>query len=728
MIRDEYSPYKIVHHLDRIQELKEGKQPAPLQVQIVPANKCNQRCSFCFPGDALVRTEDGFCEIKDIEEGIGVFDFEGNLKTVTNTMSRQYDGDLISFRFSRFDVDFKCTPEHPIFIKDKGYIDAGKVVVGDFVRFPKISTPSISSLKISDIVPNLIEDENGFVKFSNGKKSVKNNIAVDESFGRLCGYFLSEGHCSFSSNRPNSGNVVFTFSIKETDYLEDVTKLTYDIFGIDVATSFIDPTVQITLHSNVIAKLFYALFNTGSSVKDINPALNGCSEEFLKGLLDGYFSGDGCFSDHSFSTVSLPLVLSILSISFRLGLSPNVYCHRNHTGHYIGTRLVKNSGYSYTVKYRGDDKTIYDRIVGNDSKIGRRVNWKSHLVDDLGVYFSVKDIKSEPYNGVVYNISVDDTESYTVNGISVHNCAYRMADYNSNQLFNDGEILSYEKIIESLDCFVEMGVKAVQYTGGGEPLVHPRIKDIFRETKKRGLEFSLVTNGMALDDELCDILADASWVRISVDSGNADTYSLIRQVSHKMYDKTINNITNLVSKNRTAVIGVGFVVNRENYNEILEAANTFKKIGVNNFRISAAFTPMGYKYFDTFLEDAMNLSKEAEKLSTDTFTVFNLFNDRVKDTFEGTQDYHKCPVKDLLSYIGADYNVYTCCTLAYNERGKIGSIKDQSFKELWESTEKIKMFDEHDPCINCQHPCMYKGKNEFINYCTKTDAKHINYI
>lgn len=307
-------------------------------------------------------------------------------------------------------------------------------------------------------------------------------------------------------------------------------------------------------------------------------------------------------------------------------------------------------------------------------------------------------------------------------------CAYRMPDYLSNQNFDERQMLSYEKIIETLDCFVKMGVKAVQYTGGGEPLVHPRIKDIFRETFKRGLEVSLVTNGMALDDELCDILGDASWVRVSVDCSSADIYSFIRKVPNKMFDRTINNIKNLVKHRRKSIIGVGFVVEKENYHQIFDAATMFKDIGVDNFRISAAFTPMGFEYFSSFIDDAKRLAKNAEALSNDSFTVFNLFGDRVADTFEGTQNYSRCPIKDLLSYIGADYNVYTCCTLAYNDKGLIGSIENQSFEDLWMGAEKQKMFAEHNPCVICQHPCMYKNKNDFINYCIKTDARHVNYI
>jgi MoaA/NifB/PqqE/SkfB family radical SAM enzyme len=307
-------------------------------------------------------------------------------------------------------------------------------------------------------------------------------------------------------------------------------------------------------------------------------------------------------------------------------------------------------------------------------------------------------------------------------------CAYRMEDYLSNQNFDERQMLSYDKIIETLDCFVEMGVKAVQYTGGGEPLVHPRIKDILRETFKRGLEVSLVTNGMALDDELCDILGDAAWVRVSVDCSSPDVYSFIRKVPNKMFDRTINNIKNLVKHRRTSIIGVGFVVEKENFHQIYDAAKLFKLLGVDNFRISAAFTPMGFEYFSTFLDEAKKLAKQAEGLSDDKFTVFNLFGDRVSDTFEGVQDYSFCPIKELLSYIGADYKVYTCCTLAYNDKGYIGSIKDLTFKEVWEGEQKTNMFACHDPSKMCKHPCMYKNKNDFINYCTKPNARHVNYI
>ena len=128
------------------------------------------------------------------------------------------------------------------------------------------------------------------------------------------------------------------------------------------------------------------------------------------------------------------------------------------------------------------------------------------------------------------------------------------------------------------------------------------------------------------------------------------------------------------------------------------------------------------------MDEAKDLCQVAQGLTDEKFTVFNLFNDRIRDNFIGVQDYDNCPIKDLQVYVGADYNVYTCCTLAYNQRGLIGSIKDHTFQSLWMSKKKTEMYKNHNPRVLCQHPCMYYNKNEFINYTIKKDARHVNFI
>lgn len=307
-------------------------------------------------------------------------------------------------------------------------------------------------------------------------------------------------------------------------------------------------------------------------------------------------------------------------------------------------------------------------------------------------------------------------------------CAYRMHDSLSNQNFNEKDIIPFAKLIETIDCCKELGVKAIQYTGGGEPLVYPKALEMLDYTISSGLGLALVTNGAGLNEKSCDLLGDSDWNRISVDAFSPELYSTIRHVPMAVHAKVINNIRSLVRYKRRNTIGVGFVVCKENYMEVFEAAKFFKEIGVDNLRISAAFTPMGHAYFGAFEDVAAELCAKASLLSDSNFTVFNLFGDRTTDTANTVQDYDYCGIKELLTYIGADQNVYTCCTLAYNAAGYIGSIKDQSFSDLWLGAEKTSMFTKHNPRKHCRNFCMYRNKNNFINYCIKDDPQHVYYV
>lgn len=308
-------------------------------------------------------------------------------------------------------------------------------------------------------------------------------------------------------------------------------------------------------------------------------------------------------------------------------------------------------------------------------------------------------------------------------------CAYRMPESSSSQNFDPKDIMPNEKLLEIIDSCHRLGVKAIQYTGGGEPLVHPAIKDAFRKTISYGIDLALVSNGQALDDELIELLADVAWVRISIDAANRGTYSLLRRTKAIVFDHVIENIRKFAQKKCGTILGIGFVVSRENYRETYEACKLFKELGVDNFRISATFTPLGIQYFNGIIDEAKSIAEKAKRdFEDDNFTVFNLFNDRIGDLFDGEQNYDFCPMKELVPYVGADLKVYTCCILAYNDLGYVGSLHDKTLEDLWHSEEKKQFFTKHSPKVYCRLPCMFEKKNDFINYCVKKKAKHTNFI
>lgn len=320
-------------------------------------------------------------------------------------------------------------------------------------------------------------------------------------------------------------------------------------------------------------------------------------------------------------------------------------------------------------------------------------------------------------------------------------CAYRMSGYTSNQLFkivekdgtennNPNRMIKYEKVLEILDDCKEMGVKAIQITGGGEPTVHPQHELILKGILDRGLELAVVTNGARMSYSCLQSFARAKWVRVSIDAGTAESYSSIRRISKETFNRVQDNIRALVSQKKqldtNVRIGIGFVVTKENWGEIYEGAKIASDLGVDNIRISAVFQNEDEKYFDSFYERARELAIKATELNRDDFKVYNNFGNRIADLTQHNPDYSFCGYQQFNTYIGADLNVYRCCNLAYNLRGLTGSLKEQRLKDFWVSESKKEKYSNFD-AKGCER-CMFNVQNRNIVYAIDPNPDDVNFV
>ena len=313
-----------------------------------------------------------------------------------------------------------------------------------------------------------------------------------------------------------------------------------------------------------------------------------------------------------------------------------------------------------------------------------------------------------------------------------HFCAYRMDGGFSTEQFGemkDGKLVKNPnrripegKAIEILNDCADVGVKAIQFTGGGEPTVHPHHVDIFRHAKWLGLKTGLVTNGLVMREP--EVLANMDWVRISLDAGTSESYENIRE--SKGFDKVLSNIRTLVGVGTPCVIGVGFVVTRENYREILDVCNISRDLGVKYIRLSAMFSEQGASYYDG-IHSAIESHISTAKAFTnqEDFEIVDLFSHRLGDLDQGTPKHSFCGYQNFTVYIGGDQKVYRCCTTSYTKHGEVGDLREQTFKEWltsWEKKQAYEGFSAH----TCHH-CQFHQQNEVINY-LMNEPTHVDFV
>jgi MoaA/NifB/PqqE/SkfB family radical SAM enzyme len=336
-------------------------------------------------------------------------------------------------------------------------------------------------------------------------------------------------------------------------------------------------------------------------------------------------------------------------------------------------------------------------------------------------------------------------------------CSYRDPAYTSSQLFyeikksgaglrrdeahpernyNPNRMIDFEKVEEIVDDCARMGVSGIQFTGGGEPTVHPKFADALFHAQSKGIATSLVTNGVLVGknfDKWRNELMCLRWIRFSLDAATLKTYTDVRHVPDWHFTSALAGIRQLrdLRDHRGAsgpIIGVGFVVTPDNWTEVYEACVLARDSGADNIRISAQFSADDEKKFESFYKECAGLCQRAEReITSKSFTVYNRFGQKLDDLRQKAPDYDACGYQHVTTYIGADLNVYRCCVLAYNERGVVGSLKEQSLRHLWMSQRRVDEMNQFDArgCERCQFNTINKNLEYMLS---DKDPAHSEFV
>lgn len=304
-------------------------------------------------------------------------------------------------------------------------------------------------------------------------------------------------------------------------------------------------------------------------------------------------------------------------------------------------------------------------------------------------------------------------------------CSYADMDLNLRTGVKKTDEISWEILERTINEFREIGVKAVTFSGGGEPLVYQHINEAMQMVLDSDIELSIITNGQLLCGKSAEVLSNAKWVRISMDSCNAKQFSSIRGVSEKKFDELVNNIKNFsIIKDRECEFGINCVVNHMNCDSIFQMALFAKSLGVNHIKFAARITKDLDEYHSKFKKNVINQIELANRtLSDNHFKVIDKYTEHFNFSAVFHRIYNKCQIMQIVTVIAADSKVYPCHDKAYILGEELGDLKKQSFTDIWKSYK----FNEFNPMLKCNHHCVYDSRNILINKFFESD-KHRNFI
>lgn len=142
--------------------------------------------------------------------------------------------------------------------------------------------------------------------------------------------------------------------------------------------------------------------------------------------------------------------------------------------------------------------------------------------------------------------------------------------------------LKKEKWIEFAKQAKELGVLFILLTGG-EPLVHPEFKEIYRELKNMGMVLTLNTNASLIDEKMADFFKEdlPRRINISLYGTTNEIYEELCEIKNG-FDKVDKAIQLL--KERNVPIKINIIANTLNYDNLDEMYEYCRK---NNLTVEA---------------------------------------------------------------------------------------------------------------------------------------------
>lgn len=362
----------------------------------------------CFTEDTMVLTRQGYKKIKDIQVGDFVLTHKNNYKLVVNTMCRKDDTICIE-HMNGFSIN--CTKNHPFLVRHR--------IKKQPRKYSDMEWVNADQLQKSDMICYPINNECVVPTFPNID-------LYNQNFWWIIGRYIGDGWCEYHERPRNEKRVIICCN-KNNDKLDNITQRLEGIFDYWVEEA--DTTYKIHIKS-VDLFCFLQQFGKYANKKHLTQNIIDLPYYLLKSFLDGYISADGYIDKDGFvniKTVSRELAQGIIQCVAK------VY-HKNCNVHILspGIDIIQgrkvNRKEKYLLYFKKDntnkDKCFYDE-------------------DNKCMWVYVKSITNNSQVSDVYNLSVVDDNTYTANGIAVHNCGkvitmqeamyYNALEYNANE-------------------------------------------------------------------------------------------------------------------------------------------------------------------------------------------------------------------------------------------------------------------------------------------------------
>ncbi len=290
------------------------------------------------------------------------------------------------------------------------------------------------------------------------------------------------------------------------------------------------------------------------------------------------------------------------------------------------------------------------------------------------------------------------------------------------------EQISLEHVRRLVGELVEGGLKSVRLSGGGDPLYHRQIAEIFDLLQERGVVVdNLTTNGALLGPEIARRLVDnrCREVLFSLNAADGPDYRRMMQVPEATFDKVLENIRGLLAargdSNYPNVV-VQFLIDRKNFSDLPRMYRLGRSLGVDRIAVNPVLEiPLerideGLLFEEKtdgdalrpYLEETLRADRDDGRLQIFfPFQAWNVMADEIRaqirepavpppgGVFPTAPSFKEINGQCFFGWYSATVRgngeLYPCCMLLNPEYKPLGNALEGTFQSHWNGPKFTKM-------------------------------------
>ncbi len=475
----------------------------------------------------------------------------GYFERVLKTNKRQYSGEIIKIGSWKNGEMLETTPEHPILVSRNGkilYEEAKNITLNDYLVFQ---------------IPK------------------NNEVDYDIEKAYILGLYLAEGQISENNNksrfdvprnkrynlkqkRKKQYSLFFHINEDEIDLKERIESYLTRIderIGYNKCKTSKCLSIGCYFSEDEIYKFVdFMKIGNKSYIKKIPDEIFTWKKENIIAFIKGVFDGDGYIRTESVSMdlVSEDVITKMKYLLSMIGIQSSIFKMTEKGEGYVNG-LKCNLQPVWRLNISGINASRFLNLYDIQKTTKNTPGRDKGFIDDNYVYYKIKSIETEDFNGFVYNLEIENDPSYLTSVSQVHNCQFpienvgfftaRLIDQCTPKATEDADSVCPMEYFGDKGTFYVMGIDAARVAGGDNFSIS--ILKLQNGIKRHVFGFTL--NGSPYQEMIFHIrrlMQEFNIVQINMDSaGGGTTIKDLLAQPYKMIDgKTLPAILDMDDK------------------------------------------------------------------------------------------------------------------------------------------------------------------------------------